>query len=242
MQRKDKRKKIALNNGLQILSTLLISKKTILLTNIMKNITKKINLIQYLKNLNELINDYISSNSKKLYYLNRIQYHLQRIIKLIQKLDTPYRVPATLNQKKESNIIDDDYPFKHYWIDYFDMNKKYFNKYILNDNSNINNNKNQTNNDLDENENEEYIIRNCLNKYNSYFENIIITNEISELLEQYDFYNNLIILLSCPEIQYTSIFYSLSIQIKNVLSLLCLNVGGINYLSKNYTQLTHVVY
>jgi hypothetical protein len=233
MQRKDRRKKVALNNGLQILSTLLISKKNILLTNIMKNITKKINLIQYLKNLNELINDYISSNSKKLYYLNRIQYHLQRIIKLIQKLDTPYRLPSTLNQKKESNVIDDDYPFRHYWIDYFDMNKKYFNKDIINDNNNnINNNKNQNNNDLDEKNNEEYIIRNCLNKYNSYYENIIITNEISELLEQYDFYNNLIILLSCPEIQYTSIFYSLSIQIKNVLSLLCLNIGGINYLSK----------
>ena len=233
MQRKDKRKKIALNNGLQILSTLLISKKNILLTNIMKNITKKINLIQYLKNLNELINDYISSNPKKIYYLNRIQYHLQRIIKLIQKLDPPYRVPVNLN-KKESNTIDDDYPFKYYWIDYFDMNKKYFNKDILNDNANTNNNKNQTNNDLDENENEEYIIRNCLNKYNSYFENIIITNEISELLEQYDFYNNIIILLSCPDIQNTPIFYSLSIQIKNVVSLLCLNIGGINYLSKNF--------
>ena len=92
----------------------------------MKNITKKINLIQYLKNLKELINDYISSNSKKLYYLNRIQYHLQRIIKLVQKLDTPYRVsPEQPNPKQQSNLIDDDYPFKHYWIDYFDMNKKY---------------------------------------------------------------------------------------------------------------------
>ena len=155
MQRKDKRKNVPLKNGLQILSTLLISKKNILLTNIMKNITKKINLIQYLKNLNELINDYISPNSKKLYYLNRIQYHLQRIVNLIQKLD------------------------------------------------------------------------------NSPFENIIITNEISELFEQYDFYNNIIVLLSCPEIQSTSIFYSLSIQIKNIISLICLNTGGINYLSKN---------
>ena len=248
VQRKDKRKNVPLNNGLQILSTLLISKKNILLTNIMKNITKKINLIQYLKNLKELINDYISSNSKKLYYLNRIQYHLQRIIKLVQKLDTPYRVsPEQPNPKQQSNLIDDDYPFKHYWIDYFDMNKKYFNKDILNDNNNNNNNNNNTNfnkvqnnagsnNNLDESNNEEYIVRNCMNKYNPNFENIIITNEISELFEQYDFYNNIIILLSCPEIQGTPIFYSLSIQIKNVLSLLCLNIGGINYLSKNFEK------
>ena len=48
--RREKRKNVALNNGLQILSTILIGKKYILLTNIMKNITKKINLIQYLKN------------------------------------------------------------------------------------------------------------------------------------------------------------------------------------------------
>ena len=53
LQRKEKRKSITLNNGLQILSTLLISKKNILLTNIMKNISKKINLIQYLKNPEE---------------------------------------------------------------------------------------------------------------------------------------------------------------------------------------------
>ena len=231
MQRKDKRKNISLNNGLQIISTLLISKKYILLTNIMKNITKKINLIQYLKNFSELINDYISSNPKKLYYLNRIQFHLQRIIKLIQKLDTPYRVDASskqnLNQNQECNIIDEDYPFKHYWIDYFDMNKKYFNKDIENDN-------NTNNNNNDEEYNQEYVVRNCLNKYNKTFENIIITNEISELFEQYDFYNNIIILLSCQDIQATPIFYSLSVQIKNVLSLICLNIGGINYLSKNY--------
>ena len=223
IQRRGKKISISLNNGFQILSTLLISKKNILLTNIMKNITKKINLIQYLKNLNELINDYISSNSKKLYYLNRIQYHLQRIIKLIHILDTPYRISPSVNQKQESNLIDDDYPFKHYWIDYFNLNKKYFNKEIQ-----------ANNNDLDENNNEDYLIRNCLNKYNPCFENIIITNEISELFEQYDFYNNLIVLLSCPDIQNTPIFYSLSIQIKNVLSLICLNIGGINYLSKNF--------
>ena len=236
MQRKDKRKNVTLNNGLQILSTLLISKKYILLTNIMKNITKKINLIQYLKNLNELINDYISSNSKKIYYLNRIQFHLQRIVKLIQKLDTPYRVNSSSNQKQESNLIDEDYPFKHYWIDYFDMNKKYFNKDIANEN-----NSNPNSNNLDEEYNQEYIVRNCLNKYNSSFENIIITNEISELLEQYDFYNNIIILLSCPKIQTTPIFYSLSIQIKNVLSLICLNVGGINYLSKNFDNTSNLL-
>ena len=241
MQRKDKRKNVPLKNGLQILSTLLISKKNILLTNIMKNITKKINLIQYLKNLNELINDYISPNSKKLYYLNRIQYHLQRIVNLIQKLDTPYRTTDSQSRKRETNLIDNDYPFKHYWIDYFDMDKKYFNKDIFSDNNtNITNNNSNTNNrnissnDLDENYEQEYIIRNCLNKYNSPFENIIITNEISELFEQYDFYNNIIVLLSCPEIQSTSIFYSLSIQIKNIISLICLNTGGINYLSKNY--------
>ena len=63
--RREKRKNVALNNGLQILSTLIIGKKYILLTNIMKNITKKINLIQYLKNFNSLISDYISSNSRK---------------------------------------------------------------------------------------------------------------------------------------------------------------------------------
>jgi hypothetical protein len=40
-----KEKKVALNNNLYILSILLIGKKYILLTNIMKNITKKINLI-----------------------------------------------------------------------------------------------------------------------------------------------------------------------------------------------------
>ena len=239
LQRKEKRKSITLNNGLQILSTLLISKKNILLTNIMKNISKKINLIQYLKNLNELINDYISSNSKKLYCLNRIQYHLQRIVKLIQKLDTPYRVTATQNQKMEIYLIDDDYPFRHYWIDYFDMNKKYFNKDILSDNNiNKNPNNNNNNNDLDENYSEEYIDRNCLNKYNSPYENIIITNEISELFEQYDFFNNIIVLLSCPEIQCTPIFYSLSIQIKNIISLICLNIGGINYLSKNFDNTT----
>ena len=239
IQRKDKRRNIPLKNGFQILSTLLISKKNILLTNIMKNITKKINLIQYLKNLNELITDYISSNSKKLYCLNRIQYHLQRIVKLLQKLDTPYRVSNSQNPIHETNLIDKDYPFKHYWIDYFDMDKKYFNKDILSEgdsenNNNTINNKNTTTNNLDENYEQEYIIRNCLNKYNSPFENIIITNEISELFEQYDFYNNIIILLSCPEIQCTSIFYSLSIQIKNIISLICLNTGGINYLSKNF--------
>ena len=236
-QRKEKRKNILLNNGLQILSTLLISKKNILLTNIMKNITKKINLIQYLKNLNELINDYISSDSKKLYYLNRIQYHLQRIVKLIQKLDTPYRIIPNSNSKQETNLIDDDYPFKHYWIDYFDMNKKYFNKDILNNNNIFNKNQsNNNNNNLDETNDEEYIVRNCLNKYNSNYENIIITNEISELFDQYDFYNNIIVLLSCPEIQATPIFYSLSIQIKNIISLICLNIGGINFLSKNFEK------
>ena len=44
--RREKRKNVALNNGLQILSTLIIGKKYILLTNIMKNITKKIILFK----------------------------------------------------------------------------------------------------------------------------------------------------------------------------------------------------
>ena len=86
---KEKRKYISLNNGLQILSSLIIG-KNILLTNILKNITKKINLIQYLKNFNSLISDYITSNSKKKYYLNRIKFYLHRILVLLQKLDTPF--------------------------------------------------------------------------------------------------------------------------------------------------------
>ena len=221
---KEKRKYISLNNGLQILSSLIIG-KNILLTNILKNITKKINLIQYLKNFNELINAYISSNFKKNYYLSRIKFYLHRIISLLQKLDTPFHnTSSTSNQNLISNQIDDDYPFKHFWIDYFDMSKKYFNKEIL------------TNNNTEKKYDEEYLIRNCLNKYNDKYENIIITNEISELLEQYDFINDLIILLSCPNIQTNSIYYNLSFSIKEVLSLICINIGGINYLSKNHEK------
>ena len=230
-----RREKVQFTNGLQILSSLLISKKNILLTNIMKNITKKLNLIQYLKNLNELIYDYISnlsSGSEKVNNLNRIQYHLHEIIKFIQKLETPYRAEKTQNPIQKLNIIEEDYPFKYYWIDYFDLNKKYYNKNI------IANEKGQKNNHLDESNNEEYINRNCLNKYNPKYENIIITNEISELFEQYDFYNNLLTLLSCPSIQKLQIFYPISIQIKNIISLLSLNIGGINYLSKNYETTT----
>ena len=101
----------------------------------MKNITKKINLIQYLKNFNELINAYISSNFKKNYYLNRIKFYLHRIVSLLQKLDTPFHTTSSpSNQNLISNEIDDDYPFKHFWIDYLDMNKKYFNKEILTNN------------------------------------------------------------------------------------------------------------
>ena len=237
--RREKRKNVALNNGLQILSTLIIGKKYILLTNIMKNITKKINLIQYLKNFNSLISDYISSNSKKKYYLNRIKFYLHRILVLLQKLDTPFlqTVPPS-SQNLSSNELDTDYPYKHNWIDYFDIEKKYFNKDILNDSNNAekNNSNNLNNKEEKEKYNEEYLVRNCINKYNEKYENIIITNEISELLEQYDFYNNLIILLSCPEIQSTSNFYSLSLQVKEMLALLCINIGGVNYLSKNYEK------
>ena len=237
--RREKRKNVALNNGLQILSTLIIGKKYILLTNIMKNITKKINLIQYLKNFNSLISDYISSNSKKKYYLNRIKFYLHRILVLLQKLDTPFlqTIPPS-SQNLSSNELDTDYPYKHNWIDYFDIEKKYFNKDILNDSNNAekNNSNNLNNKEEKEKYNEEYLVRNCINKYNEKYENIIITNEISELLEQYDFYNNLIILLSCPEIQSTSNFYSLSLQVKEMLALLCINIGGVNYLSKNYEK------
>ena len=225
------RENVALNNGLQILSTLIIG-KNILLTNIMKNITKKINLIQYLKNFNELIKAYISSNFEKNYYLNRIKFYLYRIVTLLQKLDTPFIKTISSNKKFPSNQTDEDYPFNHFWIDYFDMNKKFFNKEIIKDTNNIE--KNISNND--EIYNGEYLIRNCLNKYNEKYENIIITNEISELLEQYDFFDNIIILLSCPNIQSNSNYYSLSIQIKEVLSLICLNIGGINYLSKNHKK------
>ena len=233
--RREKRKNVALNNGLQILSTLIIG-KNILLTNIMKNITKKINLIQYLKNFNDLINDYISSNFEKKYYLNRIKFYLHRIITLLQKLDTPFlHSSSPSNQNLISNKIDDDYPFKHFWIDYLDMNKKYFNKEILNEENN-NTEKNVQINNQEEKYNEEYLIKNCYNKYNDKYENIIITNEISELLEQYSFFNNIIILLSCPNIQTTSNFYSLSLQIKEVLSLIMLNIGGINYLAKNHEK------
>ena len=205
----------------------------------MKNITKKINLIQYLKNFNSLISDYISSNSKKKYYLNRIKFYLHRILVLLQKLDTPFlqTVPPS-SQNLSSNELDTDYPYKHNWIDYFDIEKKYFNKDILNDSNNAekNNSNNLNNKEEKEKYNEEYLVRNCINKYNEKYENIIITNEISELLEQYDFYNNLIILLSCPEIQSTSNFYSLSLQVKEMLALLCINIGGVNYLSKNYEK------
>ena len=229
--RREKRKSVALNNGLQILSTLIIGKKYILLTNIMKNITKKINLIQYLKNFNALISDYISSDSKKKYYLNRIQFYLHRIVTLLQKLDTPFLQPQSPKpQNLSSNEIDSDYPYKHNWIDFFDLNKKYFNKDILNDSNNT------TNNNTEEKYSEEYLIRNCINKYNEKYENIIITNEISELLEQYDFYNNLIILLSCPYIQSTANFYTLSLQVKEVVGVLCINVGGVNFLSKNFEK------
>ena len=229
---REKRKNIPLNNGLQILSTLIIG-KNILLTNIMKNITKKINLIQYLKNFNKLINDYISSNFEKNYYLNRVKFYLHRIMTLLQKIDTPFLQYSSSNNKLPSNKIDEDYPFKHNWIDYFDLTKKYFNKEIIND---VNNTEKNNTNNTEEKFNEEYLIRNCLNKYNEKYENIIITNELAELLEQYDFFNNIIILLSCPNIQSTSIFYSLSLQIKEVLSLICLNIGGINYLSKNHDK------
>ena len=232
--RREKRKNVALNNGLQILSTILIGKKYILLTNIMKNITKKINLIQYLKNFNDLINDYISNNSKKNYHLNRIKFYLHRIIALIQKLDTPFQTSSSSNKKFATNQIDEDYPFKYNWIDYFDMNKKYFNKEILND-SNNNAEKNNQNNS-EEKYNEEYLIRNCINKYNDKYENIIITNEISELLEQYDFFNDLIILLSCPDIQSSPNYYSLSLQVKEAIGLITINIGGINYLSKYHEK------
>ena len=108
----------------------------------------------------------------------------------------------------------------------------------MNDSNNAekNNSNNLNNKEEKEKYNEEYLVRNCINKYNEKYENIIITNEISELLEQYDFYNNLIILLSCPEIQSTSNFYSLSLQVKEMLALLCINIGGVNYLSKNYEK------
>ena len=214
--RREKRKNVALNNGLQILS-------------------------QYLKNFNSLISDYISSNSKKKYYLNRIKFYLHRILVLLQKLDTPFlqTVPPS-SQNLSSNELDTDYPYKHNWIDYFDIEKKYFNKDILNDSNNAEKNNSNNLNNKEEKEkekyNEEYLVRNCINKYNEKYENIIITNEISELLEQYDFYNNLIILLSCPEIQSTSNFYSLSLQVKEMLALLCINIGGVNYLSKNYEK------
>ena len=118
------------------------------------------------------------------------------------------------------------------------MDKKYFNNDILNEVTNITQEKNNSNNNSEDNYNEEYIIRNCLNKYNEKYENIIITNEISEILEQYDFYNNLILLLSCPNIQATSNFYSLSIKVKEVISLFCVNIGGINYLSKYHEKTT----
>jgi len=65
-----------------------------------------------------------------------------------------------------SNKIDDDYPFKHFWIDYLDMNKKYFNKEILNEENN-NTEKNVPINNQEEKYNEEYLIRNCYNKYNA---------------------------------------------------------------------------
>ena len=244
--RTNRSENVILDNGFKILSALLISKKNILLTNIIKNITKKINLIQYLKNFNELINDYSMSENKTVSDLNKIQYHLQRLMKLIQKLDTPYHIIQTKNIEKnyqQNNTNDIDYPFVHNWIDYFDMDKKYFNKEINTIENGIKNIPfnnllpiSSDENNMNEEINSEYLIRNSINKYNPVYENIIITNEISELLEQYDFLNNIIIILSCPNIQSTHIYYSLSIQIKNFISLICLNIGGINYLAKNFQK------
>jgi hypothetical protein len=80
------------------------------------------------------------------------------------------------------------------------------------------------------------IIKNYKNKYNDKYESIIITNEISELLEQYNFFNNLIILLSFPHIQTSPNYYSLSLQVKEALGLITINIGGINYLSKYHEK------
>ena len=222
---KKKHRKIPLKNGYQILNTLLISKRNILLQNIIKHIINKINLMLYLKNLNNLIlnNIILSKNNENTIInidFNKVIYTLECIFDLIKKIEISYE-----KKKLEDNtFLDKDYPYKYYWIDYIKTNRKFYGK-NLNDN-----NKNEEEEDIYS------LLRNETNSFTNVFQVGEISNEICQILEQYNLLQNLTIILMNKEIQSFPQFFEIGIIIKNIIAYLVLSRGGINFFSKNYNH------
>ena len=216
---KKKNKNVLLKNGYQIINTLLISKRNILLQNIIKHIINKINLMLYLRNLNNLItkNIILKDNTENTIIkidFTKVIYTLQSIFDLIKKIEIPCE-----KKLENENYLDQDYPYKYYWIDYIKTNRKFYEKNLMNEEDNL-----------------QSILRNETSSFNSIFKFGEITNEICQILEQYNLLENLTILLMNEQIQSLPQFFEIGIVIKNFISYIILSRGGINFFSKNYNQ------
>ena len=125
---------------------------------------------------------------------------------------------------EDNTFLDKDYPYKYYWIDYIKTNRKFYGK-NLNDN-----NKNEEEEDIYS------LLRNETNSFTNVFQVGEISNEICQILEQYNLLQNLTIILMNKEIQSFPQFFEIGIIIKNIIVYIALSRGGINFFSKNFQQ------
>ena len=177
----------------------------------------------YLRNLNNLItkNIILKDNTENTIIkidFTKVIYTLQSIFDLIKKIEIPCE-----KKLENDNYLDQDYPYKYYWIEYIKTNRKFYEK-----------NLNEINQNEEDNLNS--ILRNETSSFNSILKFGEISNEICQILEQYNLLENLTILLMNEQIQSLPQFFDIVIVIKNFISYIILSRGGINFFSKNYNQ------
>jgi hypothetical protein len=214
---KDKKqaKNVLLKNGYQIILTLIIGKRNNLIINMVKKIVNKISFLMYLKELGNSVNSITTTsntnNSTTFAYTDKISDFLQKIFEYLQKIEIAYKKAF---DKDQPCGLSDEYPYRNFWIDYLKIGRKFFKK---SDTFNLKSTL--------ENEN---------NSTNKITENKIITNEIAIMLEESNFLENLILLLSDEKFISMKNYTENVLLIKNILSLILLSKGGINLLSKNF--------
>jgi hypothetical protein len=209
---------------------LIIGKRSNLIVNMVKKIINKISFLMYLKELGNAVNCIVSSselnnhhndnnnydnydNDNDVTYTDKISDFLQKIFEYLQKIETAYK--KAFDKDQACGLPDsEEYPYRNFWIDYLKIGRKFFKK--------------------SETFNLKSTLENESNSTNKITENTIITNEISIMLEENSFLENLIFLLSDAKFVAMKNYTENVILIKNILSLILLSKGGINFFSKNF--------
>lgn len=203
---------LELNNGYQVVLSILLGKKTSNTSSLVQRILNKISFSLYLNEINNLVN---YSEDKTCINYTRLAQTIKKIYFYIKNKDIDY---LKHESEQDDYWYSKNYKYHHFWNSILKSSHLLFKKL-----------------DVDYNTKSNLYI----NNKRTLICNDIITNELSLLLTDFNLisnFNKLISVFNLNDSHFVNEESIINFSIKTLFSLIINLSGGINFLNKNYDQ------